>query len=590
MKKIYKTIYFPIMLFICNATAMISLAQSLSNNAVIVVPADKKLNITGDFINNADGSIILNGQINLSGDWINLGDTLSLGGVVDFHGSSNKHIRGEGLTIYNHLIIHDNSTVIVGENHDETRNVTVLGTFTNHHGGDGFILRSGASLLHYTAGVAASVERTITGAEMAWHMLSSPLAAQDIAEGFDDGSFFTWYEPAQTWVSFKNNIVWPTWHFANNGLNDFIPAKGYMAAYPYSGTPAENQTKTFAGEMNQGEMNFSLQHQAHPDDAHQGFNLLGNPYPSSIDWKAESGWSGRENLQTPGGSGGYNIWIWNAAENGGNYGVYNSGQTEDHGTLGVSRYIAPMQAFWVRAGVHEGILGMNNNVRVHSGQEWLKRQQSTPGIIRMMVSGSANSWRDEIIIEYGHHSDQGGAQKLFSIYIDAPGLYSQKHNDIWSISFLTSISEHPIVPIGFRSGVEAIYTISVTGADFFEEVILEDLYSGIKQILNYNSQYHFSSSPSDPDDRFLLHFKALGINDAFYAQPDIHVNRNMLYVLNPWHNKASISMYDASGRLVQHFEINPKSNSQLRLSLHPGIYFIRMLDESRLYTKKLMVM
>jgi hypothetical protein len=42
-----------------------------------------------------------------------------------------------------------------------------------------------------------------------------------------------------------------------------------------------------------------------------GFNLIGNPYPSSIDWKSGTGWL-RTDLVVSGG--GYDMWIWKLAK------------------------------------------------------------------------------------------------------------------------------------------------------------------------------------------------------------------------------------------------------------------------------------
>ena len=78
-----------------------------------------------------------------------------------------------------------------------------------------------------------------------------------------------------------------------------------------------------------------------------GSNQLGNPYPSSIDWKA-GGWN-RNSLQQT--AGGYSVWIWNDTAY--NYGVYNSAAIGDMGTLGVTRYIAPTQGFFVQAAQNE---------------------------------------------------------------------------------------------------------------------------------------------------------------------------------------------------------------------------------------------
>jgi hypothetical protein len=55
--------------------------------------------------------------------------------------------------------------------------------------------------------VPATVERHIAEEYWMWKQPSSPVTEQNIETDFGSGSFFSWFEPAQSWVSLKNNIV-----------------------------------------------------------------------------------------------------------------------------------------------------------------------------------------------------------------------------------------------------------------------------------------------------------------------------------------------------------------------------------------------
>ncbi len=559
-------------------------AQALSNSATIVVPAGNTLSITGDFTNEAAGDIQLDGVLHIYGDWINHKEGLMLGGEVLFTGNGQKKIGGTEPTVFNDLTIVSGSEVILGEVEGDTKYATVSGTFTNQNGASGFSMKPGASLIHKTPEVAANIELEVTGSGWDWHMLSSPVAAQSINPGFHDGSFYAWHEPAQTWVSYTNNLVWPTWENTNTATNTFDVGRGYMVAYP--GTP----TKTFSGSMNQGQVDFALQRLAHPDDTYEGFNQLGNPYPSSIDWKAASGWSGRQYLQVPSGAdtSGYNMWVWNDSD--GNYGAHNSASIGDYIHLGVSRYIAPMQAFWVRAENHGETFGMDNRVRLHSEQQWLKAQAEVPGVLQLAVTGNANSYRDEIILEFGHKSDRGGAEKMFSMYDAAPGMYSKKQNQQWSISFLTSTTEHPVVPVGFRAGDDGIYTISASGAAYFGEVMLEDLHKGLKHSLTLMSHYHFSAKSGDQPDRFLLHFKATAVDNHHTPQPHVYYSLEQLHVFNPWPHSANVQVFDAGGRLLRQFTAPNQGKHSYGFKPQPGMYLVRILSDNRVFTEKIVIL
>jgi hypothetical protein len=585
------TIYFILLIFILSTGFADLYSQVLTNNATIVVPADAFITVKGDFVNRSSGDLISNGVISLKGNWLNYNNGLDVGGEIRFVSNPGQEINGPEITTFKDVTIIAGSKVVLGDCIFGCKYVTITGVFTNENGEAGFIMKPGSSLLHQSPEVAATIEQEFTGDEWAWHMLSSPVAAQNIEAGFDDGNLFAWHEPAQTWVSYNNTTVWPSWGDVNNPAGIFNAGKGYMTAYPYTGDTAAPQIKSFMGHMNQGQLSFTLQRLAHPSDVYEGFNLLGNPFPSSIDWKAESGWGGRENLQTPDSTStppGYNMWVWNDVV--GNYGAHNSASASDYFHNGVSRYIPPMQAFWVRAENHGTSLSMDNNVRLHTDQEWLKSQKETPGVLQLAVSSEVNRYSDEIVIEFGHQSDHGGAQKMFSMYQESPGLYSKKHNENWSISFLTSISEHPVVPLGFRAGANALYTISSTGTGFFEEVILEDLQSGIMHDLSQYNSYHFSAEPNDPEDRFLLHFMTVGTDLHSLAKASVYYNNSTLHVFNPLNENVSVQLFDASGRLISRFNAPSSGLHRFGFKPQPGMYLVRMMGEKKVYTDKIIVL
>jgi hypothetical protein len=342
----------------------------------------------------------------------------------------------------------------------------------------------------------------------------------------------------------------------------------------------------FDGILNHGPVEFTLSNTAHPDDPYPGYNLLGNPYPSSIDWKAPDGWNGRNNLENDGG--GYNIWVWNGST--GNYGTYNSASLGDEGTNSVGRYIAPMQGFWVKAENHLGVIAMNNNVRTHSNQEWLKQTPALADVLRLKVSSISNSYSDEAVLEFGHDSENGGAMKMYSLFETAPAFYTTKDDIAYSISFLSEITEYPSVNLGFEAGAEAVYTIAVASSDFFHDMIIEDLRDGRKQQLDHKTPYHFSARTNDDPNRFVLHFKALGTDPPDMQAPlQAWAYDRMLYISNPEDDKAVAEVYSPAGMLLKTWEVNGKGLHRLPLGLPPGIYLLKMQNSATASSSKLLV-
>jgi len=467
--------------------------------------------------------------------------------------------------------------------------LTVTSTLENEAGTGGLVIQSDASgtgsLLHHHEGVQATVERFVGGGEYAWHQLSSPVAAQDMENAFVDGSMYAWHEPSQGWVNFHNNSVWPAWGDVNEGHTYFIPARGYLVAYPYE--DGSHQTKIFSGALNQGAMSFALVRQAHPDDTYAGFNMMGNPYPSSIDWKAQQGWTNREGgLEEDGG--GYNFWVWNDVY--GNYGVYHSASTQDHGTLDVSRHISPMQAFWVRASDVPVDLEFDNRVRTHSDQSWLKAPGSRPGILRLAVSSDANPWQDEVILEFGHPGGQGGAEKMSGLYPEAPSLYSMKDGTPYSISFLADPEDSPVVPLGFVPGASALYRIRAEGASCFDSVFLVDKHLGHWHDLHTPGSYEFAAKPHDDPMRFELH---LGTAEpTAIDEPSVVCKvwcyENTLYVKTD-REDLRLTLLDLSGRHLRSFRPG-RGEHAYPLDLPPGVYVVRSVTHKGAYSQLIVLM
>jgi hypothetical protein len=478
------------------------------------------------------------------------------------------------------LVITENASLTI----EPAGQLTVNDVLDNLAGVNGLILESDgidpdASLIHSNDEVPATVERYISGNSLAWHQLSSPVDEQDIVSEFHESgdALFVWHEPAQVWVSVSNTTVWPTWNVANGG-DVFTPGKGYLVAYEY--TPEKsNPTKVFTGDLNQGGFEVDIFKQAHPDDAFTGFNLVGNPYPSAIDWDAPLGWD-RSNLVTDEG---YAYWVWND-DGSGNYGVYITGGT---GTNGVSRYIAPMQGFWVEANA-TGTLGFDNQVRTHAGQMWLKDDPADVlllyGFKRMPIPTvmSLHSY-------FGKETDSGGAAKMFSMLPDAPGLYTPKHDKNYSISFLTTTDEHSSVPVAFKPGVEALYTLSLKVHGNFNHILLEDRKTGFFHNLSNFPEYNFSATPGDDAHRFVLHFKVLGVNEMVDDKFHCFYHAGQLFVFNPYKHGMQIRLIDMNGRLIREQSLNQQGMHKFGLGLPQGVYLVQMISETRTTTGKILV-
>ena len=446
--------------------------------------------------------------------------------------------------------------------------LTVGGTLINSAGTSGLIISSDAtgtaSLLHNTTSIAATVNRYITGSAEDWHFLSSPVTQQTIGSGWlPSGTYgngtgydlYLWNEPTSCWIYKLNTtstVNWNTVHLQSY----FVPGRGYL----YS-VQATNPTKMFTGNLNNGAINYTLAY-ASDTTGLKGFNLVGNPYPSSIDWQATSGWS-RSGLAVSGS--GYDMWIWNQSAN--NYGVCNS--YGGAGTNSVTRYIAPMQGFFVRA-ASGGSLGFSNAIRVHDGANNWKSARLNSEVISAVVLSERDGTFDEARLLFGYPDGLIGTSKLFSPVTTAPSLYLHAGNSNFTIRYLSDTVAYSQVPVQFKAGADGTYSLSASfepGA--FTTVLLEDLQKRVIQDLKAEPTYRFSASTTDGANRFVLHFAPVTGQATNELPARITTNGTQIFVdLTQLTGDTRVSVYDVLGRKL--FEEQFAGEAQYALNYNPA--------------------
>ena len=466
--------------------------------------------------------------------------------------------------------------------------LTVNGCFVNNAGITGLIIESNTSgtgsLINNSAGVSASIEQYMNGLSWAWHFLSSPVTNQPISDSFtpsgtnNNFDFYTWFEPSLLWVNFKNTTAPPTWLDANGSTN-FLPASGYLVAYEAISTMLD-----YSGLLNTGPVYFSLTKSG--GNTYQYFNLVGNPYPCSIDWKAATGWE-RDKLDGTDKS----FWIWNDAS--GNYGTYSTAIAGDAGTQGVTRNIAPAQGFFVEAGTI-GQLTMDNGIKVHSSQAYLKDVAANNEELRLKLTCEANAYNDEAIISFNNSNSEGGSHKFSSMYASAPELWSVKNGKNYSINFLGKLNTDRIVPITIKAGTAGRYTLTASQVESFGsgDVRLEDRTKGIYSNLRVTPEYTFQvTEPSTISERFFLHYtNALSVNN-------IEPNKN--FTINAVDGKIKITsteqlgckikVTDMVGRTIAFKHIDAGETIYIDMHGNTGVYIVSGLVNNRISNTKIIV-
>ena len=422
------------------------------------------------------------------------------------------------------------------------------------------------SLIHNNDGVIAKVNCYLDNSSVTrewnadWHFISSPVAEQTI-ESFipteENYDFYSWSEFNSTWYNQKKENSTTNEFYTDNGVN-FKKGRGYLVAYENEGS------KKFVGTLNNGEISYPLSCSTDGGfvvERYTGFNLLGNPYPSYIDWEAE-GWT-RDMLELQ------TIWIYDDDVN--NYITYTLGGVA---TNGGSQYIAPCQGFFVKA-ASDGNIVMTNDIRTKSKSSF--RKVNGEDIFKLRVNGA--SGQDEIAVVDGDNDD---VFKMFSLNESAPSLYINKGVGSYSVVY---IDDEESLPLNFEGGF-AEYTISLSECgDSFDAIILEDKLTGEKVNLQTES-YTFIHSGNSNAERFVLSFVngQQTTDNSHFA----YINNGEI-IINDINGNAQINIYDVTGRRVYN-----NANMDAACYVHTGgyssgVYIIQKIDDKGIKTQKILL-
>ena len=343
-----------------------------------------------------------------------------------------------------------------------------------------------------------------------WHLISSPVS--DVVSGMFTGQYLR---------NFNNST----------GLYENILAVDVplTAMHGYAlWQQAGNFTTAYVGGLNKN-ASYSVATGA-------GYNLVGNPYPSAIDWKASGGWT-KTNVDDA-------TYVRNA--DAGNWRTYINGVSANGG----SRYIAPSQGFFITTSAAGG-LAMTNAVRVHNNVGLYKSSDAViPELLRLEVSG--NGYKDEAVVRFtpeatNEFDGEFDAYKLYGDIAESAQLYTLGSVPV----VINSLPETTVVPVGIKIGANGSYTIAATEINDLLYVTLEDSETGIFTDLA-TSSYTFDAVTGTFDQRFILHFNdfAVSVDETKSVAANVYSYQKTVHINMKNQEKGDIFIYNIAGQLV----------------------------------------
>ncbi len=405
-------------------------------------------------------------------------------------------INGTDVDI-NNLTIESGGTleIAAGKSLNINGNLSNTGTITIKTGAtvitDGTITGSGTT----------NIEQSLTSGREWWY-LSSPVSSaytgtvfSDSKVGIYDEDAFNYTQPFGSSTHMKRVI-------------------GHVIKLPNT----NERTITFTGgNLNNGDIDTTFTRTG-IENPKRGFHLIGNPYPSYIDWDLLHVDAATSNMRDA---------IWFRTMDGEmKFHTYSDGEgvpTTDANSkpISITGKIAPMQGFWVKvhADGSNGSLTFKNAHRSHkaeTGYNPLKvKAADDRQRVRLVLSDGTNS-DETLIVGKSYASDSQDAydiEKMSNESADISEIYSMIGTETMVINSVAPITAGKTVALGIRSTSEKAYSITASQLQNIPtdvRVILVDAEAETETELSEGVSYNFVASAGAVNNRFSIQFRSPG--------------------------------------------------------------------------------
>lgn len=363
---------------------------------------------------------------------------------------------------------------------------------------------SGTSNCSFTPLVSGNItmERYIDAGATYWRNFSSAVSGATVSQYLDD--FLTAGFPGSPWPAFPFNSIY-TYDETLGAGDGWIGCTGTsqvigvaQGLFVWSGdtiTGTDPFLVDLSGPANQGPITFPVTYTNFGVVDEDGWNLVGNPYPSAIDWDSPK-WT-KVNMADA-------IYIQDPDNQ--QFASYVSGAS----TNGGSNLIASQQSFWVMATGTSPQLISREAVKSDVDAPFFKTGGLSPG---MSITLSGDGYTDESVLR-----QVDGATLAYDPNYDAVerwggwgtvpqlSLVNDSQQDFAIHSFDMSGNEW-IVPLRAVVFTNGPYDLVFENVDELDVpcLKLEDLYTGITYDISEGTTLTFDMSDTTWDARFLLY-------------------------------------------------------------------------------------
>jgi hypothetical protein len=554
----------------------------------------------------------------LSGNFTNNGTFNSGTGTVLFNGSSTQNIAGSNPSQFSNITLSNDASVSV-ESAQSLRGVLTLGAnatfdadgaadsvvFTilsvdDIAGSDGSIaaLPNGASV---TGNV--NVQRYWSTLDDVYRYISSPVANSPISQlqdsgipitgGFDGTSFpcdgcdndyinLGWYDETVTGYIWEGYQIMPS--SGNDNSEELVPGRGYEL-YMWNGVAPT--VWTTRGTVNQGSypLEVSRTLSTPPLSTEDGWNMVGNPYPSSISWN--------DNIDLPGGWSMSNIdpvvWVWDVAA--GAWKFFDA--STNSGDLPEGK-IATGQAFWVYATGSSPSLTVHEAAKTSVSGAYYRQRENT-SLITITVTGNG-SIKDNAYLAMSEETGYANVPK-FSRGVEAISLAlsSEDGNRLARFSMPTIVDEIPVSVVFKNEGEYEFSFASSDESSLWDSYNLVDRY--LNKVISIQSTYTFSvtKNPQTFENRFYIsrNPEQTFANEEVIVSAYPNPTTSNLTVEVTMPDVQNVSLTNNVGQVIRNNQVTYTegvgSTSIEMETLPKGVYFVKVVNADRkVYIQKVL--
>ena len=544
-----------------------------------------------------------NGNIVVTANWVNNGSFTHNGGTLIFAGAA-QTLGGTSATQFNNLTVAAGSNTSIISAGQMVQGI-VLSNDTLNANGNLTLLSTAAQTALVSGSGTGEVIGNLTMQRylptgFGYKYFSSPFIGDTVNDFSSEINLATSFPDV---YSFNESLSSAGWVNHTNPSGLLTPLAGYAVNFGTSSTPltvslrgvASNHTISTGAIYN------------HNMPYTQGFNLVGNPYPSPIDWNAVGGWT-KTNVDNA-------IYFFSNGtinQYTGTYSSYVNG-VSSNGIAG--NIIAAMQGFFVHVSNGTfpvaGLLAVNNtarNLNLSTVFFGYTTPQAPSPFIRLSAGfydegpdGDPAAFYFKAGVDGAFDKEQD-ALKLMNTHTGIPNLYAiateTARLSIYALpNTFDSVETVPLGLITAQDGWISFKASDIENMPAGLYVYLSDTKTGIKQDLLNAPPYRLYLASGEYKNRFFLNFStkeptaggspgtpANGPFQAYSTGGTLFVNGN----LNPG-EKAEVRVFDMQGQLVLRGEISGSSYQQFHPNVATGIYLVSFFAMEGTQTKKILI-